>query len=43
MFTDISEEIAADPWFKVVEFLQKNWTVTIEDVLVEQLLLSSGV
>ena len=31
MFTDISEEIAADPWFKVVEFLQQNWAVIIKD------------
>ncbi len=30
-FTDISEEVAADPLFKVVDFLQQNWAVIIED------------
>lgn len=37
MLTDIPEELAKDPWFKVVEFLQQNWAVVIEreeDVLV---------
>lgn len=29
MFTDIPEELANDPWFKVVEFLQQNWAVVI--------------
>ena len=31
MFTKISEDIAADPWFKVVEMLQQNWAVIIRD------------
>ena len=31
MFTDIPEEIAADPWFKIVEMLQQNWAVIIKD------------
>lgn len=30
MFTEIPEELANDPWFKVVEFLQQNWAVLIE-------------
>jgi hypothetical protein len=37
MHTDIPEEIAKTPWFKIVEFLQQNWAVVIEredDVLV---------
>ncbi|MEI7823946.1 MAG: hypothetical protein WCI01_01515 [Chlorobiaceae bacterium] len=37
MFTDIPKELAKDPWFKVVEFLQQNWAVIIRrksDVLV---------
>ena len=25
MKTDIPEELAKDPWFKIVEFLQQNW------------------
>lgn len=31
MFTDIPEEIAADPWFKIVGMLQQNWAVIIKD------------
>lgn len=37
MHTEIPKELAQDPWFKVVEFLQQNWAVVIErkgDVLV---------
>jgi hypothetical protein len=37
MYIDISEEMASDPWFKIVDFLQQNWAVIIErdeDVLV---------
>ncbi|MBP7509028.1 MAG: hypothetical protein KA807_14540 [Prolixibacteraceae bacterium] len=37
MYTDIPEELAKDPWFKIVEFLQQNWAVIIDrgnDVLV---------
>ena len=37
MITDIPEELAQDPWFKAIEFLQQNWAVVIEgedDVLV---------
>jgi len=37
MTTGIPEELAQDPWFKIVEFLQQNWAVVIEredDVLV---------
>ena len=37
MHTDIPEELAKNPWFKIVEFLQQNWAVVIEredDVLV---------
>jgi hypothetical protein len=37
MHTDIPEELAKDPWFKIVDFLQQNWAVVIEredDVLV---------
>ena len=30
MFTDISKEVASDPWFKVVDCLQQNWAVIIE-------------
>jgi len=36
-FTDISKELAKNPWFKVVEFLQQNWAVIFQresDVLV---------
>ncbi len=29
MKTDIPEELAKDPWFKIVEFLQQNWAVVI--------------
>lgn len=37
MITDIPEQLAQDPWFKIVDFLQQNWAVVIErenDVLV---------
>lgn len=37
MYTDIPEEIAENPWFKIVEFLQRNRAVVIkleDDVLV---------
>lgn len=37
MHTNIPKELANDPWFKVVDFLQQNWAVVIEkkkDVLV---------
>ncbi len=37
LFTAIPPELADDPWFKVVDFLQQNWAVIInrqEDVLV---------
>ncbi len=37
MYTDIPKELAKAPWFKIVEFLQQNWAVTVErenDVLV---------
>ncbi|NLA41234.1 MAG: hypothetical protein GX874_07465 [Smithella sp.] len=37
MHTDIPEEIAENPWFKIVEFLQRNRAVVIkleDDVLV---------
>lgn len=30
MFTSISNELAQDPWFKIVEFLQQNWAVIVE-------------
>ena len=30
MKTDIPEELAKDPWFKIVEFLQQNWAVVIQ-------------
>ena len=30
MFTEISKEIAQDPWIKVVGMLQQNWAVIIE-------------
>lgn len=29
LFTEIPAELAHDPWFKVVEFLQQNWAVVI--------------
>ncbi len=32
MRTDVSEELARDPWFKVVDMLQQNWAVVLEDV-----------
>jgi hypothetical protein len=31
MYTDITDDLAADPWFKVVEFLQQNWAVIVEN------------
>lgn len=31
MYTQISAELASDPWFKVVDFLQQNWAVVIDD------------
>ena len=37
MYTEIPEELARDPWFKIVEFLQQNWAVVVDrenDVLV---------
>ncbi len=37
MYTNIPEELASDPWFKIVEFLQQNWAIVMErqdDVLV---------
>ena len=37
MHTNIPEELAKDPWFKIVEFLQQNWAVVIarqDDALV---------
>ncbi len=30
MHTDIPPELANDPWYKVVEFLQQNWAVIID-------------
>ena len=30
MYTDIPKELAQDPWFKIVEFLQQNWAVVIQ-------------
>lgn len=30
MHTDIPDELAKDPWFKIVDFLQHNWAVVIE-------------
>ena len=30
MFTEIPQELAEDPWFKVVEFLQQNWAVVVD-------------
>jgi len=30
MFTAISDDLARDPWFKIVEFLQQNWAVVVE-------------
>jgi hypothetical protein len=30
MYTDISEEFASDPLFKIVDFLQHNWAVIVE-------------
>ena len=30
MFTGIPDELARDPWFKVVEMLQQNWAVIVD-------------
>ena len=30
MHTDITDELAKDPWFKIVEFLQQNWAVIVD-------------
>ena len=30
MFTDIPEDVAKDPWFKIVDMLQHNWAVILE-------------
>ena len=30
MITDIPEELAQDPWFKIVEFLQQTWAIVLE-------------
>ena len=30
MLTDIPKELANDPWFKIVEFLQNNWAVIVD-------------
>jgi len=27
MHTNIPKELAKDPWFKIVEFLQENWVI----------------
>ena len=29
MFTEITANLANDPWFKVVDFLQHNWAVIV--------------
>ena len=29
MHTDISLELATNPWFKIVDFLQQNWCVLL--------------
>lgn len=31
MRTEISKEIAEDPWFKTVDMLQHNWAVVIKE------------
>ena len=30
MFIEIPEDLADDPWFKIVEFLQQNWAVIVD-------------
>lgn len=30
VFKEIPEELADDPWFKFVEFLQQNWAVIVD-------------
>jgi hypothetical protein len=30
MYTSISDELAKNPWYKIVEFLQQNWAVIVE-------------
>lgn len=30
MHTDIHQNLAQNPWFKIVEFLQQNWAVVIQ-------------
>ena len=30
LFTDIPDNLASDPWFKVVDMLQHNWAVVVE-------------
>jgi len=30
MHTDIPDELAKDPWFKIVDFLQQNWAVIVD-------------
>jgi hypothetical protein len=30
MHIDIPEDLAADPWFKIVDFLQHNWAVVLD-------------
>jgi hypothetical protein len=30
MYTNISNKLAKDPWFKIVEFLQQNWAVIVD-------------
>jgi hypothetical protein len=37
MYINITEKLAKDPWFKVVDFLQQNWAVIVNrstDVLI---------
>jgi hypothetical protein len=29
LFVDIPEQIASDPWFKIVDMLQHNWAVLL--------------
>jgi hypothetical protein len=30
LFTNISSDLSADPWIKVVDMLQQNWAVIVE-------------
>ncbi|MFC1606310.1 hypothetical protein ACFL33_05560 [Pseudomonadota bacterium] len=30
LFVDIPEELACDPWMKIVDMLQQNWAVVVE-------------